>query len=131
MIQRSHLQTQRISPLATAIGRAHGRHSTKEPVAIPAIGPLVPRSKSKLRLIPKPRRVKRDTTKLGGESSLRPLKMNVFVLVVLLIVMSQHIRRRMTPAKSNNPDELPNLNDSIQRKQMQLNPKLAQYIHKN
>jgi hypothetical protein len=114
-----------------AIGQVLGRHSTIEPVTIPAAGPLVPHTRSKHRLIPKPRRVKRDTTKLGGESSLRPLKTNLFLLVLQLIVMSEHICGRTTPAKSNKPDELPNLNDSIRHKLMQLNPELAQDVHKN
>jgi hypothetical protein len=61
--------------------------------------------------------VKRDTTKLGGESRLEPMKKN--------LLMSEHIRSWMTPARSNNPDELPNLNDSIRRKLVQLNPELA------
>jgi hypothetical protein len=125
MIQWSHHQSQQITSLATAIGRPLGRHSAIESVAIPVTCPLVPHTRGKLHLISKPRKVKRDTTKLGSKSSLEALKMNFLVLVVQLIVMSEHIRSRMTPARSDNPDEFPNLNYNIWCKLMQLNPELA------
>jgi hypothetical protein len=80
------------------VGRPLGRYSAIELVAILAAYPLVPHSRGKLYPIPKPRRVKRDTTKLGGKSSLGPLKMNFLVLVVRLRVMSEHICSQLTPA---------------------------------
>jgi hypothetical protein len=77
------------------------------------------------------RGVKRNTTKLGGESSLGPFKMNFLVLVVQLIVMSENIYSGMTFARSNNPDELANLNDSICCQLMQLYSEFEQNVHKD
>jgi hypothetical protein len=63
---------------------------------------------------------KRDTTKLGCEGSFRSLKMNLLVLVVYLIVPSEDICSRPTPARRNNPDKFADLNDGIRCKMMQL-----------
>jgi hypothetical protein len=71
--------------------------------------------------------MKRYTTKLCSESSVEPFKMNHFVLVVQLVVMSENIHSRMTSARSNNPEKPANLNDSIPCQLMQLYLKLAKY----
>jgi hypothetical protein len=75
--------------------------------------------------------MKRDTSKLCGESSLRSFKMNSLVLVVKFIMMNENICCGTTSARGNNPDKPANLNDSIQRKFMQLHSKFAQDIHKD
>jgi hypothetical protein len=64
--------------------------------------------------------VKSDATKLGSEGSFRSLKMNLLVLVVQLIVLSEDICSGPTPARSNYPDKLADLDDGIWRKLMQL-----------
>jgi hypothetical protein len=107
------------------------RHPAIEGVTIPTAHPFVPHIRGKLRPTSKLRRVKRNTAKLGGESSLRPLKMNFLVLVVQLIVMSKNIYSGMTSARSNNLDKFANLNNSIQHQLMQLYSEFAQNIHKN
>jgi hypothetical protein len=75
--------------------------------------------------------VKRNTTKLGGKSSIASYKMNFLVLVVQLIVMSKDIDSRMTSARSNSSVELANLNDSIRRQLMHMYSKFAQDVHKD
>jgi hypothetical protein len=57
--------------------------------------------------------------------------MNLLVLVVQRIVMSENICSRMTSTRSNNLDKLANLNDSIWCQLMQLYPELAQNIEKD
>jgi hypothetical protein len=90
------------------------RHLIIEPVTIPTDRPFIPRSRGKLRPTSKPGRVKRDTTKLHGKSSLGPFKMNFLVLVAKLVVMSKNICCGTTSTRSNSLDKLANLNDSIQ-----------------
>jgi hypothetical protein len=75
--------------------------------------------------------VKCDTIKLSTEGSLRSLKMNLLVLVVQLIVLSEDIDSGMTSARSNNADKLANLDDSIRRQMMQLHSELTQNVHKD
>jgi hypothetical protein len=106
-------------------------HSAVEPVTIPTASPLVPHSGGKPCSTSKPRGVKRNIAKLGGESSITSYKMNFLVLVVQLIVMSEYISSRMTTARSNSPDELANLNDSIRHQLMQLYLKFVQDVHKD
>jgi hypothetical protein len=106
------------------IGRLLHRHPAIELVAIQAACPLGPHSRGKFCPIRKQRRVKRYTSELGGKSSFAPLKMSLFVLIVQLIVMSEDNRSGVTSERSNSLDELPNLNNNIRRKLMQLNPKL-------
>jgi hypothetical protein len=115
MVQQSHRRAQWIASLVSGIVRLLHRHLAIEPVTIPAATPFVPHSGGKPRPTSKPRGVKRNATKLGGESSIASCKMNFLVLVVQLIVMSEDIGSRTTSIRSNNPDELANLNDSIQR----------------
>jgi hypothetical protein len=64
--------------------------------------------------------MKRDTTKLDGDGSFGPLKTNLLVLVVRLVVLSEDICSSLTPARSNDPDKLADLNDGIPCKLMQL-----------
>jgi hypothetical protein len=90
----------------------HG-HPAIEPVAIPPARPLVPHSRVKPRSTPKETRVKSDTTKLSSEGTFRPLKLNLLILVVQLIVLSEDICTRTTPVRSNSRDKLTDLDDSI------------------
>jgi hypothetical protein len=69
--------------------------------------------------------MKRDTTKLGGEGSLGSLKMNLLVLVVQLIMLSEDICSRLASTRSNSPDKFADLNDVIWCKLMQLYPELT------
>jgi hypothetical protein len=73
--------------------------------------------------------VKRDTTKLGGESSLGSFKMNFLVLVVQLIVMNENIYSGMTSARSNNPNEFADPNDGIRHQLIQLHSEFVQNVH--
>jgi hypothetical protein len=77
-------------------------------------------------MIPKLRQMKRCTPKLSSESSLRPLQMNLLVVIMQLIVMSKNVCSRTTPARSNNPNKLANLNNGVRRQLMQLHLKFAQ-----
>jgi hypothetical protein len=69
--------------------------------------------------------MKRDRTELGSKGSFRSLKMNLLVLVVQLIVPSEDICNRLTPARSNSPDKFADLNNGIWCKLMQMYPKLT------
>jgi hypothetical protein len=75
--------------------------------------------------------VKSDATKLSSESTLEPHKLNLLILVVQLIVLSKDIYSRMAPTRSNNPDELTDLDDSIWCQLMQLHSELMQDVHMN
>jgi hypothetical protein len=105
-------------------------HPTIELVTIPAARPLILRSGGKPHPTSKLGWMKRYTTKLRSESSFRPFKMNLFVLIVQLIVMGENICSRMTSVRSNNSDKLANLNDTIRCQLMQLRLKLAQNVQR-
>jgi hypothetical protein len=72
-----------------------------------------------------------DATKLGGEGSFGTLKLNLFVQVVQLVVLSEDIYSGPTPTRSNNPDKLTNLDDGIRRKLMRLYSEFTQNAHKD
>jgi hypothetical protein len=57
--------------------------------------------------------MKRDTIELGGEGSLRSLKMNLLVLVAQLVMSSEDICSRPTSVRSNSPDKFVDLNNGI------------------
>jgi hypothetical protein len=90
----------------------HG-HPTIELLAIPPAHPLVPHSRGKPRSTTKTTRVKSDATKLSSKGTVGTLKLNLLILIVQLIVLSEDICIRTTPAGSNNPDKLTDLDDSI------------------
>jgi hypothetical protein len=75
--------------------------------------------------------VKSDATKLSSEGTLKPLKLNLLILVVQLVVPSKDICSRMAPTRSNSPDKLTDMEDSIQCQLMQLHLELKQDVHKN
>jgi hypothetical protein len=68
---------------------------------------------------------KSDATKLGGEDSFGSLKMNLLVLAVQLIVLSEDICSGLTPTRSIDLDKFANLDDSIRCKLMQLYSKFT------
>jgi hypothetical protein len=98
---------------------------------VPTARPLVPHNEGKLRPPSGVAWVKGDTSKLRGEGSLAPLKMNLFVLIVQLIMLSEDIHSRMTSVGSDRPDKLINLNNRIQCEMVQLHSKFAKNIHKD
>jgi hypothetical protein len=55
--------------------------------------------------------------------------MNLLFLIMQLIVMRKNVRSGMTSARSNSPDKLANMNDSVWCQLMQRHPELAQNIH--
>jgi hypothetical protein len=73
--------------------------------------------------------VKDDTTKLCSEGSLASLKMNLLILIVQLIVLSEDSGSRMASVGSHSPDKLTNLNDSIWHQMVQLHSKFVQNVH--
>jgi hypothetical protein len=91
-----------------------------EPVTIPPTCPFFSHSGGELRPISKMSVMKRNTTKLGGEGSFGSHEMNLLVLVVQLVVPSEDICSRPTPAGSNDPDNFDDLNDCVRHKLMQL-----------
>jgi hypothetical protein len=82
MVQWSHHRAQQIVSLAPGISRLLRRHLVVELVTNPTASPLVPHSGGKPRSTSKTSRVKRNTAKLGGESSIAYCKMNFLILVV-------------------------------------------------
>jgi hypothetical protein len=92
---------------------------------------FIPRSGGKPRVIPKPGRMKSYAVKLCSEGSLRPLQMNLLILIVYLVVMSENICSRTTPARSNSASKLVDLNDDIRHQLMQLHLKFVKNIQKN
>jgi hypothetical protein len=75
--------------------------------------------------------MKCDTAKLCSEDSLASLKMNLLVLVVQLMVLSEEIDSWTASAGSDRPDKLVDLNDGIRRQMVQLNSEFAQNVCKN
>jgi hypothetical protein len=73
--------------------------------------------------------MKSDATKLGSEGSFGSLEMNLFVLLVQLIVLSEDICSGPTLTRSNGPDKLTDMDDGIWRKLMQLYLEFTQNIH--
>jgi hypothetical protein len=74
--------------------------------------------------------VKSDVAKLSGEGTLGPHKLNLLILVVQLVVLSEDICSTMAPIRSSSPDKLIDLDDSIWRQLMQLYLELMQDVHK-
>jgi hypothetical protein len=107
------------------------RHLGVELIAILATCPLIPHSGSKLHPPSVATGVKGDTTKLCSEGSLASLKMNLLVLIVHLIVLSEDIGSWTAPTGSDSPDKHTNMSDSIRRQMVQLHSKFAQDVHKN
>jgi hypothetical protein len=58
-------------------------------------------------------RVKSDAAKLSGEGTFGTLRLNLLILIVQLIVLSEDIYIWMTTTGSNSPDKLTDLHDSI------------------
>jgi hypothetical protein len=106
-------------------------HLAVQPIAIPVACPLVPHSGSKLCLPSIANGVKGDTVKLCNEGSLASLKMNLLVLIVQLIVLSEDIGSWTAPIGNDTLDKLTDLNDSIGRQMVQLQLKFAQDVHKD
>jgi hypothetical protein len=88
-------------------------HPAIEPVPNPSTHPLVPHSRSKLRLTLKPTRVKSDAGKLSGDGILKPLELNLVILIMQFIVLSEDIGDRAAPTRGNNPDKLADMDDDI------------------
>jgi hypothetical protein len=57
--------------------------------------------------------------------------MNLLVLIVQLIVLSEDIDSRMDPTGHDNLEKLTDMIDSIWRQMVQLHPKFAQDVHKD
>jgi hypothetical protein len=106
-------------------------HLAVQPIAIPAACPLVPHSGSKLCLPSIVTGVKGDTAKLCNKGSLTSLKMNLLVLIVQLIVLSEDIGSWTAPTGSGTLDKLTDLNDSIGHQMVQLQSKFAHDVHKD
>jgi hypothetical protein len=95
IVQQSHSTAQQIVPFPTDVGCLLQGHPTIEPIAIPSTCPLIPYSRGKPRPISKVTGVKSNADKLSREGTLRPLELNLVVLVVQLIVLSENISSRM------------------------------------
>jgi hypothetical protein len=72
-----------------------------------------------------------NAAKLCSEGSLAYLKMNLLVLVMQLIVLSEDISSRMASARNDSLDKLVDLNNGIWRQVMQLDSKSAKNVCKN
>jgi hypothetical protein len=131
MDQTSHSRIQRINLLALKILALFRRYLATEPMAIPPTSPLVPRSQSKPSVISKSRQVKGYACKLCSELSLGSLKMNLLVLIMQLIVMSENISVRATSVRSDSPNKLTNLKNSICSKLIELHTKFAKNVQEH
>jgi hypothetical protein len=58
-------------------------------------------------------RVKSDATKLSGKGTFGTLKLNLLILIVQLVVLSEDICSRTTPIGSNNLDKLTDMDNII------------------
>jgi hypothetical protein len=70
-------------------------------------------------------------SKLCSEVSLGPLKMNLLVLIMHLIVMSENFSVWVTSARSDNPNKLANLNNSIWSKLMKIHLKFVKNVQEH
>jgi hypothetical protein len=71
------------------------------------------------------------TLKLSSKGSLGPLKMNLLVLIMQLIMMGKNFCIRVTSTRHDNPNKFTDLDNSIWSKLMYLNLKLAKNIQKH
>jgi hypothetical protein len=86
-----------------------------EPVDIPSARPLVPHDRGKPRLAIKTTGVKINGAELSGEGTIGPLKLNLLIMIVQFIMLSEDINSRTAPVRGNSPDKLADLDDSIRR----------------
>jgi hypothetical protein len=63
--------------------------------------------------------------KLHNKLGLGPLKMNLLILIMKLVMMSKNISIRVTSARSDSPNKHTNLNNSIRSEFTKLHLKLA------
>jgi hypothetical protein len=100
------------------ISHLYQRHLTIEPIPIPASCPLVLQSRRN----PHPRSiasgVEGNAAKLHSEGSLAPFKMNLLVLTMQLVMLSEYISTQKASAGSDSLDTLADLNDGIWRQVM-------------
>jgi hypothetical protein len=57
--------------------------------------------------------VKSDAGKLSGDGILKPLELNLVILIMQFIVLSEDIGDRAAPTRGNNPDKLADMDDNI------------------
>jgi hypothetical protein len=70
-------------------------------------------------------------SKLHNELSIRPLKVNLLVLIMQLIVMSENFSVRAISARRDSPDKLANLNNSIWSKLTKLHLKFVKNVQQH
>jgi hypothetical protein len=70
-------------------------------------------------------------SKQRSELCVAPLKMNLLVLIMQRIVMSENFSVRATSARSDSPNKLTNLNNSIWSKLMKLHLKFAKNVQEH
>jgi hypothetical protein len=70
-----------------------------------------------------------NAAELSSDGSLASFKMNLLVLIMQLVMLSEHISSWMAPMRSDRLDKFVNLNDCIRCQLVQLNSKLVQYVY--
>jgi hypothetical protein len=71
------------------------------------------------------------TPKLSNEGSLEPLKMNLLVLIVQLIMMSENFSIKVIFARCDSPNKFADLDNIVWSKLMQLHQKLVKNIQEH
>jgi hypothetical protein len=113
IVQQNHSTTQWVGPIIADVSRLLHGHPVREPVIIPPARPLVPHNRGKPQPTTKMIRVKSDATKLSGKGTFGTLKLNLLILIVQLVVLSEDICSRTTPIGSNNLDKLTDMDNII------------------
>jgi hypothetical protein len=113
MAQRGHRRLQRIIPLATNISHLFQRHLTIEPITIPAACPLVLQSGGTPHLPSIGSGVVGNAAKLCSEGRLTPFKMNLLVLIMQLVMLSEYINSPKAFAGCYSPNKHADLNNCI------------------
>jgi hypothetical protein len=72
-----------------------------------------------------------NAAKLHSEGSLTPVKMNLLVLIMQLIIFSKYISSWMTSSRSYYRYKFADLNDGIRPQVVQMNSKFAQNVQKH
>jgi hypothetical protein len=99
-----------------------------EPIANLAAHPLVHHGGDKPRPPSLATGMEGNAAELHSEGSLASFKMNLLVLIMQLIVLSEYISSRTASARSDRPDKFVDLNGGIRHQMEQLNPKFVHNV---
>jgi hypothetical protein len=86
-------------------------HPAIEPVDIPSAHPLVSHDRGKPHLAIKTTGVKSNGAELSGEGTIGPLELNLLIMIVQFIMLSED--SRTAPVRGNSLDKLADLDGSI------------------